>query len=535
MKRLSNQQKEYFLFGLILALLLPALSINIGLLAFIDDESIRSLVAMEMYLSGNYITPTIHGEYYYLKPPLYNWLLLIFFNISGTFNEYTARFATVVFLLLFAATIFHYSRKHFTIRQSFLNAIIFITCGRVLFWDSFLGLIDMCFSWLMFSLFMVIYHQYEKEQYYKLFFFSYLLAAAGFLMKGLPAIVFLGITLLTFFIYRKKFWKLFSLPHILAGFTFLGIIASYYLIYNQYNGLENIFYSLFNESTKRTAVHFGIWEAILHFFTFPFEMIYHFLPWALFVIFFIRKDILKQIRSNDFITYLLLIFLTNIFPYWTSPEVYPRYLLMLAPLIFTTYVFWLPIHEKERSWQFHFFDKLFLAAILVAAIGSFLPYFLERAYPIPYLYLKLIVIHVLMIGLCALYILWKPQRTLIFAAALLVIRLGFDWFVLPDREANDFGSISRADSIRIGEKYKDRELYLYKKNVRLTFNAFYISGEREEILKYKDGKAKPGALYLIDPAIHKNVPYSNALDSLRIRYERRTLLLVELETPNDQE
>ena len=39
------------------------------------DEAIRSLVALEMKLSGNLITPTLHGEYYYNKPPLYNWIL----------------------------------------------------------------------------------------------------------------------------------------------------------------------------------------------------------------------------------------------------------------------------------------------------------------------------------------------------------------------------------------------------------------------------------------------------------------------------
>ena len=65
---------------LAIVLLIPALLINLGLLAFIDDEGIRSLVALEMKLSGNYITPTLHGMYYYNKPPLYNWLLLVSCN-----------------------------------------------------------------------------------------------------------------------------------------------------------------------------------------------------------------------------------------------------------------------------------------------------------------------------------------------------------------------------------------------------------------------------------------------------------------------
>ena len=60
-------------------LLLPALLINLGLMTFIDDEAIRALVALEMKWSGNFITPTLHGEYYYNKPPLFNGILLVFF------------------------------------------------------------------------------------------------------------------------------------------------------------------------------------------------------------------------------------------------------------------------------------------------------------------------------------------------------------------------------------------------------------------------------------------------------------------------
>ena len=77
MKSLLVSQKEepsnkWFYIAAIF-LLLPALLINLGILTFIDDEGIRSLVALEMKLSGNYITPTLNGEFYYNKPPLYNW------------------------------------------------------------------------------------------------------------------------------------------------------------------------------------------------------------------------------------------------------------------------------------------------------------------------------------------------------------------------------------------------------------------------------------------------------------------------------
>jgi len=92
---MKDQQRNTLLYILGILLLFPALLINLGLLTFIDDEGIRSLVALEMKLSGNYITPTLHGAFYYNKPPLYNWILLLYFNLLGQINEFTVRIPTI--------------------------------------------------------------------------------------------------------------------------------------------------------------------------------------------------------------------------------------------------------------------------------------------------------------------------------------------------------------------------------------------------------------------------------------------------------
>ena len=143
-------------------LLIPALLINLGLLTFIDDEAIRALVALEMKLSGNYITPTLHGEFYYKKPPLFNWILILFFNVFGRVDEFIARLPTVVAIFGYGFTIYYFVRKHMSRNQALFAAFLFITCGRMIFYDSILALIDIIFSWCMFTLFMVTYHLFEK-------------------------------------------------------------------------------------------------------------------------------------------------------------------------------------------------------------------------------------------------------------------------------------------------------------------------------------------------------------------------------------
>lgn len=524
---INVNSRTFWLCIIAILLLFPALLINLGLLTFIDDEGIRSLVALEMKLSGNYIVPTLNGDLYYNKPPLYNWFLLIFFSIAGKFNEYTARIATIFCLLGYAATIFYYLRKHFDAKTAFLNAFIFITCGRILFWDSILGLIDIGFSWVIFTLFMVIYHQFKKGNYWALFLLSYFLTAMGFLMKGLPAVVFQGFTLLAFFIYQKQFRKLFSIQHIAGGLLFVGLVASYYLVYNEYNPLSTVFNTLFSESSRRTVVNFGIWRTVLHLFTFPFEMVYHFLPWSLLIVYLIRRDIWKTIRQNDFITYNFIIFFANIIVYWTSVEVFPRYLLMHAPLLFSVFLYLHQKKEQENSLLFKILDRLFFFVLAAMAIASFAPLFLSQTQGANFLVIKTLSIGIALSIIAILYQRWKSERLLLLIIFLLVFRVEFNWFVLPDRNANDFGDVCRQTSIDVGRTFADQPLYLYKETQLQTTNAFYITNERQKIVNRHRDHFNPNALYIIDPVLYPDVPYEK-LGELKLRHDRLTFYVVKL-------
>ena len=520
---MNTQSSTYrpWLYAGILALLAPALLINLGELAFIDDEGIRALVALEMKLSGNYITPTLHGEYYYNKPPLWNWILLVFFELTGRIDEFTARVPTVLCLLGYGGTIYYFFRKHYSRKVAFLNAFFFITCGRVLFWDSILALLDTCFSWITFTAFMVIYHQFQKENWLKLFLFSYLLTAAGFLMKGLPAIVFQGTTLLVYFVYQRRFRKLFSWQHVLGGLSFQLIVGGYYLIYHQYNSLENVFTTLFRESSKRTVVNFGFWNTVGHFFAFPFEMVYHFLPWSLMILYFIRRDVLERLRADGFITFNLIVFLANILVYWTSPEVYPRYLLMLAPLIFSAFVYLHPIHEAEKTWQYRLIHTLFFVFCIVASLGAFAPLFIERPEGVPYRYAVSLAVGLALSALTYLYWRWEQERLLVMVAVLIAFRVGFNWFVLPDRNDNDFGDLCRQTSIAAAEKFKDREMALYKQTLMQPTNSFYLTNERGAIIPRKSDNFDKDVLYIIDPHAYRELEYRK-IGEFKVRHGKLT-------------
>ena len=72
------------IFFLLILLMLPfAFLLNIDLMPLISDEPTRAIVTLEMILFGNYITPTINGEFSYNKPPLFTLLLAGFTLITG--------------------------------------------------------------------------------------------------------------------------------------------------------------------------------------------------------------------------------------------------------------------------------------------------------------------------------------------------------------------------------------------------------------------------------------------------------------------
>ena len=531
MKGILNYLRNhpYFFYGAAAVLFFPAFLINLGLVpvSFVPDEAIRGLVALEMMISENYIVPTLNGEFYYNKPPLFNWIIIAFFKLTGDYSLFTMRLVTVVALLVFGFTIYHFVQKHYNKGFELFNAFMFITCGRILLWDSFIALIDITFSWVIYLNFMLIYHYYEKKKYLALFVVSYLLTTAAFMMKALPSVAFQGITLLVFFIYKKDFKRLFAWQHFLGFFIFAGLLFLYYYIYSGYNTLEELLPNLLTESTKRTVVRYGWWRTFGHLFTFPVEQVYHFAPWSFFIIFTFSKKAIKEIFADPFLKYNFMVFAANIPIYWTSPEVYPRFILMLAPLLFVIFSHFAIYKASEFPVQRKVLEYLFLAVSIVATIGIWYAPFHPDTHFISNIWLKTAVIFIAAAITTFLFFKIKKSRMILLVIMLLIMRIGFDWFVFPPREKHLRPYVN--DAIEMARMTKGKPLYLYMGTIRDNPNTFYITRERMEILEITDNKNIPGALYLTEKKFLQGEDYET-LYEYTIYFEKRKLYLVKFNT-----
>lgn len=457
------QQSPVFFFVLALVIAIPALFINLGKQPVIDDEAIRALVAFEMLEKGEFITPTIAGELYLKKPPLYNWVLAASFGALDRADEIALRLPMVISLLAFTLAIFYYFRREMDTRFAALSALLFLTSGRIIIYESLHGLIDITYSMVIFIFFMHIYHSFMQGKLLKLYLIGYLLIAIGYLLKGLPSLVFLGVTLLVLFISNKKFKLLFHWGHYLGALLFILVVGGYYALYFSRNDIspEEMFNVIIGESTRRTAVRFGFWKTILHLLSYPFEVLYHFLPWGILVILMFRKGVYKKIRQQSFIHYLAVVFLANIVIYWISPEVFPRYILMLIPLLFGVFVYLYLGQRKEGTIQAKIAEWIFGGLVTLSIASGILPFFMDLSVDIPHLY----VISgglVLILGIVAISY-WRSSLNRFFyvVIALLVLRIGFDLIVIPVRMAESEERESREEIRELVSLTEGHELRFY--------------------------------------------------------------------------
>ena len=511
-------QLPRWLLILILVLIPLAFLINLGVQPFIDDEGNRATVALEMIWSGNFITPTLHGEYYYNKPPLWNWMLVLSMWLHGGASEWAVRFPAVLALWGFAGTVFVYFRKHMSFERSLLVAFMLLSCGRIALWESLVGLIDLAFSWTVFTLIMVHYHESEKERWGRMFLVTYLLMVIGFMFKGLPAIAFQGITLLLVFYFRKAWRKLFSLAHIGSGLLAVGLIAAYYAVYHQYHSLEEVFRVLFVESGKRTAAAYGWWDTVKHMLNFPIELSYHFLPWTVLLFLLLRRSARERLQEGAFVRFCRYAFFLNLIIYWLSPNFYPRYILMLLPLGFLQLVHMIPDEIGEKDYVYWIVRVVLGLFILVLAAAGLAPIFVEDTQFISGLYLKSGISFLLLMGLFVLY--WKQPnwQYFILVASFLLFRVGFDLLALPPRAVDSSAQRLRDSTIEFAQRWQDRELFVFLETHMEPANSYYLQKEQDRIVARKKQDFNTEEYYIFNPLQYDRSLFETPVDSFVVRH-----------------
>lgn len=517
-----------YLFLFVLSLAIPAFLINIHLAAFIGDEAIRALVALEMKLSGNYVATTMHGAAYINKPPLFNWFLVVAGELWGGFGEWPSRLTTVFFLGVFGYTVYRFVRTEFGREFALLSALLTVTSGRFLIYDSMLGLIDTTFSWVTYLQMMAIWWFGTRRRWLALFLVTYFLTAAAFMLKALPAIVFQGCSLLAGLWALGQWRRLFSWQHVAGGLLFGALMGAYLWWYAQYRPLEFLLPNLLNESVKRTVVEHGWQRFTVHLFKFPFEWIYHFLPFSIAFVCWFDRRIWRRLQENRFVFFNLAVFLANLPVYWTSVHVEARYLLMFIPLFTVINQYLLEQDRQAGRWTYRFVYIAFGIALCATALAITAMPLIPKLEVIPHLG-WIAAGFGLLATLIALMYLQDPSRYLWwFVAGLFVFRIVFDLVVLPIRAREAHTTAVRAETLRLAEKYKDKNLYLYGRSDSREPASFYLTNAAGQIIRRDYNISHPNAVYLVNPVMYPDFP-GQLLDTLQTDYPEVVLYFYGME------
>ena len=496
MQHLINDRNYFlrdnnWLLPLCLLLLIPSYFINLGIFPLYNEEPRRALIALEMIFRNNFLVPTEMGEFYYKKPPVFNWILIGSFRLFGSYSEFAARFVSVISLLGMGLLMFLFVKYWSSLRLAVYAALLFLISADIYFYFSLTSEIDLFYSFITFGSIIAIFHFHKKGKLLTLFLITYGLGAIGFLTKGLPSAVFLAITIAVFFIYKKEFKKLFSWQHFAGIGLFLLIAGGYFWLYSVQNSLDGFVRDLWTQSSDRTLVKKSFLDLTKHLYTFPLVVLKDTLPASILLIFAFNKSIWRKIFSNDLMKFCVIIFLANILIYWISPGTRSRYIYMLYPFAVIIFTFIFLENKDKYPVLKKFLEGLGIFIFAVIAMASVAVLF------IPDISIKMegwgysILLAIAALLFIFLFIKNRKHVLLWIILAFIVARIGFDIIVLPVRAAEGEHVQFKKDAQIITDIANGEQLYLWQHQTDSTYSlgsVFYIERERKEVLGMKHDK-----------------------------------------------
>ena len=464
-------------------IILAGLFLNLGTQPLYLEEPRRTMVAMEMVENGNLIVPTQLGAFYYKKPPGFNWVLIASATLFGGFNEFAMRLPTVLSTIGIGVLLFLIGRRYVSEDFSWLSALLFICGGAIFFYFSSLAEIDLFYSLITFGSFMALFHFYQKEKWWVLFLLTYGLGAFGTLTKSLPSVLFTGLSILAYFLYKRNFKKLISPMHLAGMLLYLLIVGGYLYAYSRYNGLTDYFANILGDSTERTMLEKGFLSLVSHIFTFPLDILIDILPASFLLLFLIRRDIWQLVKSNELITFSAIVFLVNIPVYWLSPGARQRYIYMLYPLLVMIFTYAYINRSELAVWREKTFRVIVGSLITITFLGGIALNFIPDFQFLPYLLPLSIIVAVVSGGIFYFYL---KQPNLSMALLLLTLglcRIIFDLTILPQRAYKSGAAQDKSYAEKIDSIVGDDQVYVLKDS-RFSFTTVvYLNKLREETLK----------------------------------------------------
>lgn len=276
-------------------LLLAAINIfwGIGSIPLLDpDEPAYAQTAKEMLHACDYLSPRIFGDFWFDKPPMYYWLVIISYKIWGV-NEFAARFPAAIFAISTIVLVYYKIKRMFSENVAFNSALILATSINF-FYLAKASVTDMV---LLFYLTATLFFYLEKD-YSKLFIF----AALATLTKGPVGLLFPGSIIFIHMILTRDFAIFRERKFYLSFIFYLFITLPWYFFMYQAHGqiFIDTFLGLHNIARFTNPEHTN---RVLWYFYLP-VLIIGLFPWINFFV----SSVYNAYKNRDYDKNLVLFF-----------------------------------------------------------------------------------------------------------------------------------------------------------------------------------------------------------------------------------
>lgn len=248
---------------------------NNGLAVTDPVESNYVLTAKEMIQSGDYMSPRIFGNFWYDKPILFYWELIVAFQVFG-FNSFAARLFPALFALAGVVLTYFFTRRIYDKRTALVASLVLVTSLEY-FYISKAIVTDMTL-FVTFSATLISFYIAYSEDKPMLYYLAYFMAALSVLTKGPIGLVQPGLIILAFLAWRHDLRELLHM-HLISGLLlFFFVVAGWYGPMYIWHGSDFLFGFLGIHNLLRATVSEHPNQNVWYYYILIF--ILGFLPWV---------------------------------------------------------------------------------------------------------------------------------------------------------------------------------------------------------------------------------------------------------------
>ena len=241
MKNFVNKYIDVLSIFILLVVCIAVYFFGIGSYPLMDvDETRYASIARDMFLSKDYLTIYLNGDYFFEKPPLYFWSECLSFGLFGKINEFTLRFPCALYALILTLGVYFTGKKIVSRKFGLISALILATSLEFTILSRFAILDIIVTSLIGLSVLCGFLTQFVQDRNKKYFWWLfYIFSGMAVMAKGIPGFVIPFGIMFCVTLFNKTFKQCFRPLYMIPGIIlFLLITLPWHIVMlNQYDPL----------------------------------------------------------------------------------------------------------------------------------------------------------------------------------------------------------------------------------------------------------------------------------------------------------